>query len=84
MPAPAGQHDSIITFGLDMVEETEQNAGIIIDHATEDAAASEPQQGPASEQDAALQQAREAAEEARKREAEEEQERQRERDGMER
>lgn len=84
MATPVGQNDSIITLGLDLVEETEQNAAIIVDGVTKSAAAEPPGQPvpPGPEQNAELQQAREAAEEARKREAEQEQTR--ERDGMER
>jgi hypothetical protein len=80
MPKPAGNNDSIITFGLDMMEETEQNMGVILDAAGKSDGNPEGPEADANDREAAeLEEARAVAEEARRREQEEhEQERQQE------
>ena len=67
-----GRNDSIITLGLDLTEETEQNAGIILGDTAKAGAelsAAEGQSPSAFEREQAeLEEARAAAEEARRRE----------------
>lgn len=57
MAAPAGQNDSIITFGLELAEETEKSVGEIASEVGKDAgapqAAPEQQQAAPSEADIA-------------------------------
>jgi hypothetical protein len=70
------KHDSILTFGLDMVEETEQNAGIILGEtgkAGAEIAAASDGQSPSDREQAELEEARAAAEDARQREEAEKQ-----------
>ena len=75
----AGKNDSIITLGLDLTEETEQNLGYIIGEAGKaggELAADAENPGPSAgekEQAAQLEEARAAAEEARQREEAEKQ-----------
>ena len=73
---PTGSNDSIITLGLDLTEETEQNAGIILGETakagSELTAAAESPSAFDREQ-AELEEARAAAEEARRREEAEKQ-----------
>ena len=73
---PTGSNDSIITLGLDLAEETEQNAGIILGETAkagaELTAAAESPSAFEREQ-AELEEARAAAEEARQREQAEKQ-----------
>ena len=73
---PTGSNDSIITLGLDLAEETEQNAGIILGETVKAGAElTAAGEGPSAfeREQAELEEARAAAEEARQREEAEKQ-----------
>ena len=72
----SGSNNSIITLGLDLAEETEQNAGIILGETAKAGAelTAAPESPSAFEREQAeLEEARAAAEEARQREETEKQ-----------
>ena len=72
---PTGSNDSIITLGFDLVEETEQNAGIILGETAKAGAELTAAESPSAfeREQAELEEARAAAEEARQREQAEKQ-----------
>jgi hypothetical protein len=71
--AASGSNDSILAFGLDMTEETERSGGEIasaLGKEVEQMAGPETQQStPGQDQQAALQEARQLAQDAREHEA---------------
>jgi MoxR-like ATPase len=73
---PTGSNDSLITLGLDLAEETEQNAGIVLGETLKAGAElTAAAEGPSAfeREQAELEEARAAAEEARQREEAEKQ-----------